>query len=67
MSPADRVGQLFIVEFPGDRVLSNDMAYDLVREIRVGGFVLTAANGNIRNDRGNTPEQVARLTNQLQA
>ena len=68
MSPAERVGQLFVVTFPGNDVQYGGDIVDLVYEYHVGGVVLTPRNGNFSNERGiDTPRQVAILTNQLQA
>ncbi len=68
MSPADRVGQLFVVTFKGDEVdLQSDIA-DLIVRLRVGGVVLDPRHENFSNDRAvQTSAQVAALTNQLQA
>ena len=65
MSPADKVGQLFIVTFAGDDVGSSSAVARLIREYRVGGFILSPSNGNFTND-GNTPVRVAELTEALQ-
>ena len=68
MSPAERVGQLFVVTFPGNDVQYGSDIVDLVYEYHVGGVVLSPRNGNFSNERGiDTPRQVALLTNQLQA
>lgn len=66
MTPADKVGQLFLVSFPGSDVgLESDIA-DLIINYRVGGVVLSTANENISNI-GDTPVEVASLCNGLQA
>lgn len=65
MPPAARVGQLFIVTFPGTDTTETSPIYDLMVNDRVGGVLLTPGNGNIRNE-GDTPAQVAALTSQLQ-
>ncbi len=49
MSPADRIGQLFLVTFVGDDVSENSDIATLVRDYRVGGVVLLAANGNFHS------------------
>lgn len=68
MSVADRVGQLFVVTFQGSQVAANSEIAELIQEYRVGGVVLSPANGNFSNASGNdTPRQVAVLSNQLQA
>lgn len=50
MTPAERVGQLFLVGFPPHR--SSDIA-DLVRTYRIGGILLAARNGNLSPVRAN--------------
>lgn len=65
MSPAARVGQLFIVTFPGTDVGEGSAIRDLILEDRVGGVLLRPENGNIVNE-GDTPAQVVALTNGLQ-
>lgn len=71
MTVADRVGQLFVVTFQGDDVGPNSAIADLVRNYRVGGVVLSPANSNFSNlnpdgTPADTPQQFARLANQLQ-
>ncbi len=65
MSSAAKVGQLFVVTFPGSEVTGDAAIAELIRDYHVGGVVLKPENGNIVN-RGNTPEQVATLATQLQ-
>jgi len=65
MSSAARVGQLFMVTFPGAEVTEDDAIAELIRDYHVGGVVLKPENGNIVNT-GQTPEQVATLATQLQ-
>lgn len=65
MPPAARVGQLFLVTFPGTDLSENSEIYRLIVEERIGGVLLTPENGNIVNE-GDTPAQVAALTNGLQ-
>lgn len=65
MSTQEKVGQLFLVTFRGDQVgLDSDIA-DLIINFKIGGVVLSTANGNIDNG-GDTPSEVALLTSQLQ-
>lgn len=68
MAVEDKVGQLFIVNFRGSEVgFESDIAL-LIHGYRVGGVVLSPANGNFTNDKGtDTPAQAAALTNRLQA
>ena len=65
MSPAARVGQLFVVTFPGQEVAENAAIAELIRDYQVGGVVLDPQNGNVDNA-GDTPTQVAALVGQLQ-
>ncbi len=65
MPPAARVGQLFIVTFPGTDTTETSAIYDLIVNERIGGVLLSPENGNILNE-GDTPLQVATLTSQLQ-
>ena len=65
MSSAAKVGQLFLVTFPGSQVDERAAITELIRDYHVGGVVLKPENGNIDND-GNTPEQVTRLVSGLQ-
>jgi Beta-glucosidase-related glycosidases len=65
MPPAARVGQLFIVTFPGTDTAETSAIYDLIVNERIGGVLLSPDNGNILNE-GNAPAQVATLTSQLQ-
>ncbi len=67
MTVTDRVGQLFVVEFQGNRVGQRSDIAELIEEYRVGGVVISPQNRNFSNHGGTTPEDVARLTNQLQA
>ena len=66
MTPAERVGQLFIVGFYGASAAPGSAIYDLVTNSKVGGVLITAADDNI-TDTLQTPTQVLSLTNQLQA
>ncbi len=66
MTPEEKVGQLFLVAFVGDDVsLTSDVAR-LIQTYRVGGVVISPGNGNFVNEEG-APQQVATLTNELQA
>lgn len=67
MSVADRIGQLFVIDFQGDQVGTSSDIAELIQEYRVGGVVINPENQNFSNvDGGNTPVQVAILTNRLQ-
>ncbi len=65
MSVEQRVGQLFLITFPGQDTGPNSDIARLIRDYHVGGVVLTTRNGNVRNE-GDTPTQVLQLTNDLQ-
>ena len=73
MTSADKVGQLFLVTFPGQVTMSgvnsgNSADLDIARLIqvyRIGGVILSPANENFDNEAG-TPEQVLSLTTALQ-
>ncbi|RME62011.1 MAG: hypothetical protein D6790_06965, partial [Caldilineae bacterium] len=67
MSVADRVGQLFVVEFPGNRITESSDIAELIQRYRIGGVVISARNRNFSNaSPEETPLQLVRLTNQLQ-
>lgn len=68
LSVADRVGQLFVVIFPGnDTGYESDIA-ELIHGYRIGGVLLTPRTGNFTNQSGaDTPGAVASLANRLQA
>jgi len=65
MSPAARVGQLFLVTFPGTDVGELSAIHTLITKDLIGGVLLSPENGNIVNE-GDTLVQVATLTNGLQ-
>jgi beta-N-acetylhexosaminidase len=65
MSVEERVGQLFVVTFASSDIGPNSDIAQLILQYRVGGVVLLSSNGNFSNQ-GNTPLQVAQLTNGLQ-
>ena len=68
MSVADRVGQLFVIDFQGNQTTANSDIAELIQEYRIGGVVISPENRNFSNvSGGDTPVQVAILTNQLQA
>ena len=72
MTVADRIGQLFIVTFTGNDVGPESAIAGLIRDYRVGSVLISPANGNFTNltpegAPADTPQQVTRLTNQLQA
>jgi len=68
MSVADRIGQLFVIDFQGNQAGVNSDIAELIQEYRIGGVVLSPENQNFSNVvGGDTPVQVSILTNQLQA
>jgi beta-N-acetylhexosaminidase len=66
MSPAERVGQLFVVGFYGASAGPGSAVYTLVTNLKIGGAILSANDDNI-TDTVEAPTQVLSLTNQLQA
>ncbi len=68
MSAAERIGQLFLISFPGDTALPESDVTDLILNYYVGGVVLNADNDNITGygDPATVPVQVATLSNDLQ-
>ncbi|MCB0060660.1 MAG: hypothetical protein KDE19_01035 [Caldilineaceae bacterium] len=68
MSPEERVGQLFVISFAGNDIADNSDISELIHQYHIGGVILAPARENYTNAKGvNTPEEVAILTNQLQA
>lgn len=68
LTPADRVGQLFVVTFNGADTGFESPIAELIYAYRVGGVVLSPEQANFSNEPGaDTPRQVAILANQLQA
>ena len=61
MTPEAKVGQLFVVAFPGTDTAPASEVGELISTYRVGGVLLSTTNGNIINS-ANTPTQVAGLT-----
>lgn len=58
MTPAERVGQLFLVTFTGTDISNESRIYDLVVNQHVGGVVLMAADDNFAA----APDTVERAT-----
>ncbi|MCS6906301.1 MAG: hypothetical protein RML93_00295, partial [Anaerolineales bacterium] len=65
LTPAERVGQLFLVSFRGSTVTEADPIYTLITQYKVGGVVLSAANDNFTQVE-NLPEQTQNLIRTLQ-
>lgn len=66
MSPAERVGQLVVVSFPGVAPDLNSEIAALIRDYRIGGVILRPANGNF-GARRIDPLALISMTNQLQS
>jgi len=66
MSPAEKVGQLFLVTFTGTDTSDKSDAYKLIYNDHVGGVVLLSSNSNIISE-DDTPHEVVSLTNRLQS
>ncbi len=65
MSPAERVGQLFVVTFTGDTLTADSPLAQLIADYHIGGVVLTAENDNF-SDNEDVVRQTRRLTGALQ-
>lgn len=66
MTPAERLGQLFLVGFKGRDVTSKNLKIlDLVNNYHIGGVILRAANDNFTGPQG-TPEETFRIATELQ-
>ncbi len=66
MTPAERIGQLFLVGFKGRDVTSKNVKIlDLVNNYHIGGIIFRAANDNITGPQG-TPEETLRMVSELQ-
>ena len=66
MTPAERVGQLFLVTFEGSEITPGSPIDRLIRDGRIGGVVLRKANDNLTAGEG-AWGRVAGLTSGLQA
>ena len=65
LTPAERVGQLFLVSFQGTEVGADSEIAELIQQYRVGGVYISAENRNFFNSQS-TPAQVLQLNNNLQ-
>ena len=65
MSPEERVGQLFLVDFTGTDTSETSQIYDLLVNQHIGGVVLLAANDNF-SAAPNTVAEARNLIRQLQ-
>jgi beta-N-acetylhexosaminidase len=68
MSVQQRIGQLFVVGFPGNITAPSADIADLIVNYHIGGVLLRAANDNFNNAQTDPspPQQVAQLANALQ-
>lgn len=66
LTPAERVGQLFLVTFPSNELTPTSDITTLITDYHIGGVVLSAANGNLIGDTQSLSAQVYDLTTQLQ-
>ncbi len=68
MSTAQRVGQLFLVTFEGDRAPQNSEIAELILNYNVGGVILSSSNDNLSGygEPDDAPRQVQELTGNLQ-
>ena len=64
LSPEEKVGQLFLVNFKGTDVSEQSQIYNLIANYHVGGVALTAENDNFVAEK--TPQEAFNLTNALQ-
>ena len=64
MSPAERVGQLFLIPFEGTSVTEGSDIYDLITNYHIGGVVLSAERDNFVEEE--TVTAAWRLIQQLQ-
>lgn len=66
MTPAERIGQLFLVGFKGRDVTSKNVKIlDLVNNYHIGGIILRAANDNFTGPQGGA-EETQRIVTELQ-
>lgn len=65
LTPAERVGQLFLISFPGTSVGAETRIYDLIANYYIGGVILSASNENFAFEEQSTGK-IWSLINQLQ-
>ena len=65
MTPAERIGQLFLITFNGNTLEEGSELYSLLQDYQVGGVVLSRADDNFTGPE-NTPQAAFELTSQLQ-
>ena len=61
MTPEERVGQLFLVSFPGTDTSPESNIYDLIVNHHIGGVVFKNENGNIPPDENSLPVLLAMI------
>ena len=68
MSVPERIGQLFLVTFDGDRASADSPIADLIQNYYIGGVVLLSENDNQTGygDPASVPRQVSELSANLQ-
>lgn len=68
MTVPERIGQLFLVTFQGDRAPADSAIAELILDYHVGGVALLSENDNLTGygDPTQTPAQVRQLTDNLQ-
>lgn len=68
LSVPERIGQLFLVTFEGDRAPVDSAIADLIRNYHIGGVALLSENDNLTGfgDATAVPQQVGELTANLQ-
>ena len=61
MTPAEKVGQLFLVTFDGSTAADTSAIYDLITNYHLGGVVLNSENGNFTDEIGDTWQLIQNL------
>lgn len=64
MTPAEKVGQLFLISFNGNEIVKDSPIYDMIVNHHVGGVILNRRNDNFTSD--NTIINTQSLINDLQ-
>jgi len=65
MTPAEKIGQLFLITFKGNTVEEGSELYSLLQDYQVGGVVLSRTDDNFTGPE-DTTQAVFELTSQLQ-
>lgn len=61
MTPAEKVGQLFLVTFDGTTTADTSAIYDLITNYHLGGVVLNSENGNFTDEIGDAWQLIQNL------